>query len=78
MKYLVCATIGNFADDVDAHCARCDAPIQHRPHAPADYVKICIRCAADKFAVSQAPRIEVTEKTLRELALYYAKTKGTQ
>jgi hypothetical protein len=74
----VCAAIGNFADDVDARCALCDAPIQHRPHAPADYTKICLGCAAERFT-KETPHIEVTEETLREVALYYAKpTGGTQ
>lgn len=77
MGFLVCGRTGHFADDVDARCTECDAPIQHRPHAPADLVKICIRCARTKFAISPAPRIAVTDDTLREVALYYAKTRGS-
>ena len=46
-RYLICGTTGKFADDVDARCAQCGAPIQHRPHVPPDFVKICLSCAAD-------------------------------
>jgi hypothetical protein len=75
VKYLVCAYTGHFADDVHARCATCDAAVVHRPHVPADATKICPACAGSMME-TQPVTIQVTEKTLRERALYYAKTPG--
>ncbi len=75
MKILVCATTGHFADDVDAECTTCHAPIQHRPHVPADLVKMCESCVAILILTNEtAPVITVTPETLREVALWNAKT----
>jgi hypothetical protein len=76
MQYLVCATIGNFADDVAARCDACDAQIVHRPNVKPGLVKICGTCAATLFAAEPDAEVRVTEETRRELALYYAKPKG--
>lgn len=79
MRYLVCAFTGHFADDVPARCATCDAAIVHRPHVPPDCTTICAACAGKLFESSdRPPRVLVTEKTLREVELYCAKTRGTQ
>lgn len=76
---LVCSSVGYFADDVHAHCATCHAPIVHRPHVPPDASKLCIRCASAWMNASETePIIHVTQETLLEVALYHAKTKGTQ
>lgn len=77
VEYLICARTGHFADDVATACAQCAAPIVHRPHAPADTIKICARCAVASLADSvTAPDIQVTEETRREVALFFAKTPG--
>lgn len=37
--------VGEFPDNIHTVCADCDAPIEHRPHAPKRPMKICIECA---------------------------------
>jgi hypothetical protein len=77
MNILVCGPESHFADDVHARCARCDAPIVHRPHVPPGLVKMCQACAAAHLIADGRPlEIHVTADTLREVALFNAKTKG--
>jgi len=79
MGFLICATTGHFADDVQARCSSCDAPIMHRPHVNPDLIKICMACLdALLEADGTKPVIAVTKETLREVALWGAKTKGVQ
>lgn len=75
--YLVCSAIGYFADDVKAVCA-CGAAIVHRPHASPDTVKVCLACAEKLMRGDDASQVKVTNETLREAALYRARTKGVQ
>ena len=77
MQYLVCAAVGNFADDVAARCDACDAPIVHRPHVKPGLVKICLKCAAKVLRAQPDAEVRVTEDTRRELALYYQKPTGS-
>jgi hypothetical protein len=78
-EILICAHTGHFVDDVPAHCASCHAPIVHRPHVPPGIVKMCATCVAARIAEDdEPPEVRVSEETRRELALYYATTKGTQ
>ena len=75
---LVCSSVAYFADDVQARCAHCDASIVHRPHVPPGLVTLCMTCAAKDIATSTTePEFRLSEETRRELALYYAKPKGT-
>lgn len=78
MTYLVCAFTWHFADDVHARCATCDVPVVHRPNVPPHAVKICGPCAQKVFDANPDTEVRVTEKTLRELMLYDAKTSGIQ
>jgi len=79
MKILVCARTGHFGDDVAARCATCDASIVHRPHVDPNLTKMCESCARMAILAGKVPpRIQVTAETLREVALFNAKTKGTQ
>jgi len=79
-RFLMCGPISSFADDVHTTCATCGTPIVHRPHAPADAVPMCMGCTLEAMAAEDGPpgRFVVTEETRREVALYDAKTKGTQ
>jgi hypothetical protein len=75
---LICSRTGYFGDDVPARCAQCDASIVHRPHVDPSLVKMCESCAAVEIAKSQTkPETRVTDETLREVALFKAKTKST-
>jgi hypothetical protein len=76
---LVCAAVGHFADDVHTTCRTCGTPIDHRPHVPPDAVPMCMACAFAAVKDSpMPPEIRVTKKTLLEVVLYEARTKGTQ
>lgn len=77
MPLLVCATTGHFADDVSGRCAACSRPIVHRPHVDPSFVMVCEGCAASILEQPET-QIAVTLETLREVALWNAKTKGTQ
>ncbi len=76
MPYLICATTGHFWDDVPGRCAVCHRSIVHRPHVDPALVILCEGCAAPLLA-QPGTRIAVTPDTLREIALWNAKTKGT-
>ena len=77
--YLMCGPDSAFADDVHTTCATCGTPIVHRPHVPLDAVPMCLPCTLAALAADGGtPRFQVTEDTLREVALYTAKTRGTQ
>lgn len=44
-KMIICAAVGQFADDVTNKCAKCGAPIQHRPwHDRATCLFVCMSC----------------------------------
>ncbi len=75
---LICATEWAFGDDVHTTCDGCDAPIVHRPHAPASAVRFCVRCAVALLRARPPAVVFATEETLRELALFRAPTKGVQ
>jgi hypothetical protein len=76
---LVCGPDSHFADDVHTTCESCGAPIVHRPHSPANAVKLCMECAAARLAMDEGlPKVTVTEETRREIELFYQKTDGTQ
>lgn len=76
---LICAGTGHFADDVEARCEECGASVVHRPHVPPDATKLCAACGARwLLACETPPELRVTDDTLRDVALFYAKTKGTQ
>lgn len=77
---VVCGPVSYFRDDVRTTCARCWAPIVHRPHVPADYERVCLSCAVSdlRAARSRGQPLEssMTPETVRELRLYHARTKG--
>lgn len=77
---LVCAKAGDgrFADDVSATCMQCGAAIVHRPHLAAVRKKICIDCVGALTAQHDANEIDnvVTAQTMREIAMYFMKSKG--
>lgn len=75
--FVVCAPTGHFADDVRTHCAVCRTPIVHRPHVPAGSTKICQRCGGRLLESHPDATIGVTEETVREVALFNAKTRGS-
>ena len=75
---LLCGSTSYFADDVHITCAICGTPIVRRPHGPVDAVTICEACFVKQVAIEPLSEIAVSEETLREVALYQTKTKGTQ
>lgn len=38
-----------FRDNVVCTCCDCGVAIQHRPHAPAELLKVCMRCSLDRL-----------------------------
>ncbi len=80
---LICALKGEsrFADDVPARCADCGAAIAHRPHAIGFAVKVCMACGLKRTAAARAVgepvTFHATRATLRDVATYFARPKGT-
>jgi hypothetical protein len=65
---------GFFADDLRAPCDFCGEDVRFRPTAPQGF-HMCANCFVEEAKQSTEPiEVGVTPTTLRELALYKAKT----
>lgn len=80
--YLVCALASEhayFADDEYGNCCRCDERVRVRPHASKTAKRICLSCAMPRLAEAMAKgqlNAVVTEQSVREAALFFAKAGG--
>lgn len=78
---LICNRKGYFADDVPATCAQCGVEIVHRPHAPADSIKICVSCGVrsikERKEMGVPLKFGVSNETVRELDFLTKKPKGS-
>lgn len=67
---LVCSPVSYFLDDVHGACTNCGTAIVWRPDAPAEAVRLCVRCAAAVVAGADDVSVEVTPETAREHARF--------
>ena len=65
-----------FADDLFGVCTECGCAIRFRPHSPTNVIRICYECMPAHTAKHGGGTVEVTQKTLDEMALFFAKPKG--
>lgn len=67
----VCSDLTTRRDSLEANCAECGVKVYHRPHAPAQTKKICLKCALalmDEASLAGAPITPaVTSETAVEL-----------
>lgn len=67
---VICGPDSYFPDDVRTFCAQCAAPIVHRPHAPCQARKLCMRCAEVLLGDDDDPVFLTTERSLKEVKAY--------
>lgn len=76
--FLICmpehfGNVGGFDDNVHGTCTQCGQGVYWRPHAPRDFIRVCIECFhADVVAMGPGEklRIHATPETRADLARY--------
>jgi len=63
--YIVCGNQSYYSDDVWDKCCECGDKVVHRPHAPKDVKKICLKCVM--FMNDSQPEIHMTEETKKDV-----------